>query len=1152
MSLKLQIKRCLESLDQILNDPEFLALPKDSRESLRMRLVAVHDSLSQTSKALSDDPGDNNGVRSKQDIWERRLLDLSFRNSLLNLRYGQRAISVDQDSVSAFKDRVLAGDEVLMDDLLATISGAERKRLVRNLFRISRLSLDETGANTLFLTFGVLSFADESASKFHEAPVLLLPVDLVRRSKEKYVLRRRGEDIVLNVTLIEYLAQVVGLDVSSLRRFSGNGTIDYQGIFAEIENIISSRKDWHVERKCVLGLFSFTKFVMWNDIHSHRDVLRDHPVLCSLVEGRLMTDVPEVLDVRDLDKNSAPDRFALPLDYDSSQLAAVAEAEKGTSFILYGPPGTGKSQTITNIIADACYKGKRILFVAEKKAALEVVQRRLEKTGLAPFCLELHGNNADKRHFLAQMERVLSVIKEADGQTFRKASMSLYSKRLELIEQLESLHSRGDGDWSLSECIDGYLRLDGPVVDLPPGWTKKKTKEDIDSITEACLSMDAGESILGVNPADFPLYGLIPKVWSERELQFLKTALTDLALSIEWAEKQASSDMNVKFMKKTPSQILRSDYRWRKLSQIAVIEDSLTEDFPRLKEAVSRWLGSLDMLPVWMRFLEPRKALINNGLEDAVRLFDSGFTGDQVSTAFLRGFFKRSAQDKIDEDPTLSRFNGVLFSQVIENYRKESAFFRQLTQDEIISRLTSRIPFDSRDPIISSELTYLKKRIASKGRGVTIRSILENIPNLLPVICPCILMSPLSVAQFIPMESPKFDLVVFDEASQIPTSEAVGAIARAKSVIVVGDPKQMPPTDFFSASVVGEDEVDADDLDSILDDCIALSMPSHHLEWHYRSSHESLISFSNKEFYDNSLVTFPSVDNQVSRVSLRQVKGIYDYGKSRTNKVEAQAIVDEVTNILRTEDKPSIGIIAFSMSQSNLIEDLLMDVLSKDPFLETKAFSGEEPLFVKNLENVQGDERDVILFSVGYGPDERGSVSMNFGPLNKVGGERRLNVAVTRARREMIVFSSLDPDQIDLRRTNATGALELKHFLEYSRKWSPVSAGSRDSISSDMVASIAKSLSEYGYSVHSDVGSSDFKLDLAIVDPDNSLSYCLGIIIDGMNYYRLKTVSDREVVRPQILDRLGWKITRVWTIDWFLHPDRVMSQIMTELKSLEK
>ena len=247
MSLKLQIKRCLESLDQILNDPEFIALPKDSRESLRMRLVAAHDSLSQTGKALSDDPGDNNGVRSKQDIWERRLLDLSFRNSLLNIRYGQRAISVERDSVSVLKDCILAGDEVLIDDLLATLSETERKRLVRNLFRLSRLSLDETGANTLFLAFGVLSFADESASKFHEAPVLLLPVDLVRRSKEKYVLRRRGEDIVLNVTLIEYLAQVAGLDVSSLRRFSGNGTIDYQDIFAEFENIISSRKDWQQE-----------------------------------------------------------------------------------------------------------------------------------------------------------------------------------------------------------------------------------------------------------------------------------------------------------------------------------------------------------------------------------------------------------------------------------------------------------------------------------------------------------------------------------------------------------------------------------------------------------------------------------------------------------------------------------------------------------------------------------------------------------------------------------------------------------------------------------------------------------------------------------------------------------------------------------------
>ena len=234
-----------------------------------------------------------------------------------------------------------------------------------------------------------------------------------------------------------------------------------------------------------------------------------------------------------------------------------------------------------------------------------------------------------------------------------------------------------------------------------------------------------------------------------------------------------------------------------------------------------------------------------------------------------------------------------------------------------------------------------------------------------------------------------FDLVIFDEASQIPTNEAVGAIARGKTVVIVGDTKQMPPTTFFTSNKTTEEEFDVDDMESILEDCQALKMPSLLLSWHYRSKHESLISFSNNEYYENKLHTFPAIDDQERRVIYVPVKGTYLKGGSRSNKNEAMAIVNEIERRLSDEKlrKLSIGVISFNVQQQYLIEDLLETRMEKNKQLKAWAEESDEPIFIKNLENVQGDERDIILFSIGYGPDKDGKVSMNFGPLNLTGGD---------------------------------------------------------------------------------------------------------------------------------------------------------------------
>ena len=432
------------------------------------------------------------------------------------------------------------------------------------------------------------------------------------------------------------------------------------------------------------------------------------------------------------------------------------------------------------------------------------------------------------------------------------------------------------------------------------------------------------------------------------------------------------------------------------------------------------WKDNLDKLKDWYQWLQAYQTLNKLGIGFvATEYKEKNIPTDQLTDIFCKSFYQAVIQYIIAKEPTLELFNGKIFNDIIAKYKQISAKFEETTKKELFARLASNIPSFTHEAIQSSEVGILQKNIRNNARGISIRKLFDQIPTLLSRMCPCMLMSPLSVAQFIDTDADKFDLIVFDEASQMPTYEAVGAIARGKNVIIVGDPKQMPPTSFFSVSTVDEDNIEMEDLESILDDCLALSIPSKYLLWHYRSKHESLIAFSNSEYYDNKLMTFPSPDNIESKVRIVNIDGYYDKVKSRQNRAEAQAVVDEIARRLRSEElrKKSIGVVTFSIVQQALIEDLLSDLFIFHPELETLALECDEPLFIKNLENVQGDERDVILFSVGYGPDAEGRVSMNFGPLNRVGGERRLNVAVSRARYEMIIYSTLRSDMIDLYRS---------------------------------------------------------------------------------------------------------------------------------------
>ncbi|MGN1026241.1 MAG: DUF3320 domain-containing protein, partial [Faecousia sp.] len=472
-------------------------------------------------------------------------------------------------------------------------------------------------------------------------------------------------------------------------------------------------------------------------------------------------------------------------------------------------------------------------------------------------------------------------------------------------------------------------------------------------------------------------------------------------------------------------------------------------------------------------------------------------------------------------------------------------------------RLASKVPNFTREAAHSSELGILQRCIKSGGRGVSIRKLFDQIPNLLPRLCPCMLMSPISAAQYLDPKREPFAIVVFDEASQLPTCKAVGVLARGKDAVIVGDPKQMPPTSFFATNAVDEDNLEAEDLESILDDCLALNMPQSHLLWHYRSRHESLIAFSNSQFYENKLLTFPSVNDRESKVRLIHVDGVFDRGKTRTNKAEAEAVVAEIKRRYKDPElsKQSLGVVTFNISQQHLIDDLLNEACTQDAQLEKWVYGAEEPLFIKNLENVQGDERDVILFSIGFGPDENGKVYMNFGPLNRDGGWRRLNVAVSRARCEMMVFSTLRSEQLDLNRTKAEGVAALRSFLEYAEgrtlALEEADLQTKRESHDGIATAICKALEEKGFETDLSVGRSEYRIDIGVVDPKNPEEYILGILLDGNGYGTAKTTRDREIAQISVLNGLGWKILRVWCMDWWDNRQKELTRILSKLQEIQ-
>lgn len=1302
---------------------------------------------------------------TKQKVWERKLLDLSLRNNLLNLRFTKSMLQLVDLDVSLLEDALADGksfnihpnnsqeilrrynlylpkvhstdplfqfahEEFKYKRLHTWYHEADLDTILTNLYRNAKLAEEENGKSTLYLGVGLLQwFQTNMPDQPRLAPILLIPVELSRKSaNSRFTLRSREEETMINITLVEYLRQEYQLNLNALQALpmDENG-VDVGKVLAIIRNAVINLKGWDVLEQTVLGNFSFNKLILWQDITQYSEELKKSKIVKSLIDGRLPDDM-EILETDDSDLEKIPAaELSLPISADNSQLSAVKSAASGKSFILHGPPGTGKSQTITNIIADALSKEKKVLFVAAKKAALDVVHTRLSAIGLGPFCLELHSNKSKKSDVLSQIEDALYQTKSPLISDFAEKGARLDERKSGLAKNTEILHHRTKIGWSL---YDSVVFLQNNKVDAdrnlifdfdPENISAEEYQKWQDFMTEfAPVVKRAG------NPATHPLRFVSIKNFSFDSSQKLENAISNYLSGeqnfrniqqnynllndgsvkpILTAFKQISADedftntwfdnqpmaenwlqnisskqnLEAEILEKFQSSALNSDFgalqtdwnsaknSWflpkyfgkrkvkKQLSAISknqISDDFQVEDFfdkknklndynsqisaahfsklngisPKFfdgnkinvaeiqtrfdqlknfdqtyrnfgftdsqdwlrknlskKQNLSHELNSvenhsqntaalqeftqnipdaetlkiakndLNLLENWTIYNAYKEKAVAKNLRWLVNFLNAGNIGSEnLAFDFEKIIHLNFFTKTVMSNEEASSFNAEMYQSKIEQYRNLHDEYRDFTKKNLVAKLSARLPNVTAEAMKSSEIGILQKAIRGRGRGITIRRLFDQIPTLLPRLKPCMLMSPISVAQYFDANPEHFDLVIFDEASQLPTSEAISALARAKQAIIVGDPKQMPPTSFFAVARNQEEDFEVEDLESILDDCLALSIPSKFLLRHYRSRHESLIAFSNLNYYDNKLLTFPSCDDLERKVNTVFVDGIYDKSKTRTNKSEADEILKFIENHLRTGNQKSLGVVTFSQVQQALIEDLLEKLFAENPDLEEKSQKFSEPIFIKNLENVQGDERDIILFSVCYGPDSEGKVSMNFGPLNREGGWRRLNVAVTRARFEMKIFTTLKSEQIDLKRTNSEGVKGLKQFLQFAENGAFAGNSiSEDSQNQEIAGVIANELEKHGLKVKTGIGKSGYKIDLGIVNPEDEKSYILAILLDGKNYQNLQTTNDRELLVPDVLKSLGWNIHRIWTLDWVKNKEAVIQSVLDEIEKVK-
>ncbi|WP_432980575.1 AAA domain-containing protein [Dactylosporangium sp. CA-233914] len=1211
--------------------------------------------------------------------WRSQLIDLGGRNTLLYYR-DLRVGTLDLSAADPVALQALLGGRTLplgqiFADREAHATAIKRARTIRNK---ARELTEERGIETCFAAIGSATWTQPPGSgAAPAAPVLLRSAQLRARgaAEDDFDLTLQG-DLELNPTLLQLLEEDFGVrvDADELEELvSYTAGFDPQPLYERLVKEAAGRvRGFTVSPRFVLGTFSYAKLPMVTDLRVAARALVQHDVIAAIAGDRdaqaALRPAGGGIALRDPDWIPPEDEF-LVLDADSSQNYAINAVLAGQHSVIKGPPGTGKSQTIANLIASLVARGKRVLFVAEKRAAITAVTDRLARRGLGNLVMDVHDGTTSRRKVAADLKAAFDSAARIAQPDLGVLHETLAARRAALNDHDDAMHQVRE-PWGVSAFQAQSemmrlaavvhpmtaVRLRGPVLANLDAANARRLREQLrDYATlggfalteqqsgwigasvrtpqEAEAAFDLAERLSGrtlpearpaleyvaaqtglhrpVNVAGwralFAFLGQVaatlvsfkPEVyqaeldphiasaadaqwrranagrpgadagwWTRRKMrkraaqlwrgsgnpsrrQLFEGLTAAQTQREQWARMAADGGTP-----RQPSELPRAraafdllDRQVQELQQYCAHIPLLTLDLDRLARGLASLAADERTLRRVPRMNELAESFANAGLHQLVEdLQARRADADQTAAVFDACWYASILQHLNFTDPRVGAFDGPLHARTVAEFRDADRRHIDATATRVLRAVAEHITH-TRDQY-PDESSLVEHQANLKRRHLPIRQLFATAPHMLTALRPCWAMSPLVVSQLLPPQADLFDVVVFDEASQVTPADAVPALLRGRQIVVAGDEHQLPPTSFFTAA---EEGTAADPLgvnpdgsidlsltsgyESILDVLTAL-LPGYLLRWHYRSQDDRLIGFSNAHIYEGSLVTFPGVagDGTLQHV---HVSAVADEAAPDSVTAEVDRVVELILQHAQIRPNESLGVITMGITHAERIDLALRRALSArrelHPFF---ADTAAEPFFVKNLERVQGDERDAIILSIGYGKNASGRLLYRFGPLLLPGGERRLNVAVTRARRRMTLVSSFTAADMDPARSTSDGVRLLRSYLEYAESGgtslSPAAAD-RPPLNA-FEADVRDRLTAAGIPVTPQFGVAGYSIDFACAHPSDPSEMVLAIEADGATYHSASTARDRDRLRQEQLERLGWRFHRIWSTDWFADP----------------
>jgi very-short-patch-repair endonuclease len=1194
-------------------------------------------------------------IEGAQARWVSALTDLGGRNTLLYYK-DRRAGTLDlRPAEPAALEHFLKTGSTRLTRLFEDADvRADAIRRVQAIYRKARELAEERGLAASYLATGMARWDELFLSP--AAPVLLrgLTITPTRARHDDFHLAL-DEAAEVNPVLLHKLATVYGVDITGLADQHPDPARLYQRLtqLADAAEI----PGFEVARRQVIGTFTYAKLPMVRDLENAAELLHDSDVVAAIAgdphaQASIATqDGPVPL----LDAVPPADDYCV-LDADSSQRSAIGAVVRGQSLVIHGPPGTGKSQTIANLIASLVARGRKVLFVAEKRAAIDAVLTRLKAADLGDVVLDIHDGTRDRLRIAHDLGTALdraqqTPLPEVDGLHRR-----LVDRQQRLTQHVTALHEVhkpwGVSPYQVQSALLGVPDAARTPVRLPNAetigseeaqqlrddlreyahlggfwlsrddtpWygaaigTADQAREALATLTrlttvsypaarerieqanaQVGLAAMAGHAEWGQRLALFSgvlttWQGLDPSVYTSDPAQLAAaTAPRQDRAAMPWAQRRTlAKQARALWLNGRPDgeqlHLALSDAAeqlatWERLrtdGALPRVPDGLAQAV-NLFEACERDLAALaELVPLtggteatlaalaadqdtpWKlpRLYELRARFTELGLQPLLDwLAPAGAGPDLAADAFYHAWYSSILDEIRVRDPRYAAHSGAALDEIAEEFRQHDIEHLAGNQARVRRAAAERLRAAlDQHPL---QARVIRKQAALRRRHMPLRRLLDQASDVLFAIKPCWAMSPLVVSQVLP-PARLFDVVIFDEASQVTPADAIPSIVRAHQVIVAGDDRQLPPTSFFHQVGDAEADEDAEDDESLVQfgtgfesilDTLRPLLPTAPLTWHYRSRDERLVAFSNSRIYDGALTTFPGV---IRDDCLRHVVVPQDgagRGPEASVTAEVRAVVDQVIDHARRRPGESLGVIALGIRHAERIDEMLRDALAANPGLDgLEAFFSEdqaEPFFVKNLERVQGDERDAIILSIGYGKHADGRMRYQWGPLLRHGGERRLNVATTRARRRLTLVSSFSSHDVDPDRVSSAGARLLCEYLAYADSGGTTSgaAGAPSDGLSAFEADVQRRLAESGISVVPRYGVGGYRVDFAAVHPGAEGRMVLAIEADGASYRDSLSARDRDRLRKEHLERLGWKFHRIWSTNWFRDPESELAKV---------